>query len=345
MAKKSSSMPKKAARSKATKSATSKGKTSKPSVNGEALPMPTPLPASPLVCMHWTVEMVEYSLDNLTHKSLGDGIMYTIGHCNAVAAKLAKRFGVSVTGKQVKNKFDGLKAQFTLWRKYSCRSSWEFEVADGTLLTSPKNLAEAIAAEPKLATVEQGFPLHEKCEDLWGKSLAKGADVKHLAASKDEDDLDSEADDEMLAEDESDESDDECDLDSDSDHDNKSKKKPVLCKTKGKAAAKKVASKQSDLGAKMSKKDLDVALQVALLHTLGPNTASSPVQSAAATAETMRKQAMVWANDQPELDLAVYLAMHFDAHLHAASTLMSLQGDERHRMYIACSVPDLSYLI
>ncbi|KAJ3346590.1 hypothetical protein GGF32_007430, partial [Allomyces javanicus] len=67
--------------------------------------------------------------------------------------------------------------------------------------------------------------------------------------------------------------------------------------------------------------------------------------SAAATAETMRKQAMVWANDQPELDLAVYLAMHFDAHLHAASTLMSLQGDERHRMYIARSVPDLSYLI
>ncbi|KAJ3345124.1 hypothetical protein GGF32_008591, partial [Allomyces javanicus] len=92
-----------------------------------------------------------------------------------------------------------------------------------------------------------------------------------------------------------------------------------------------VASKQSDLSAKMSKKDLDVALQVVLLRSLGPNTASLPVQSATATAETMRKQAMVWANNQPELDLAVYLAMHFDAHPHATSTLMSLQGDERCR--------------
>ncbi|KNE71789.1 hypothetical protein AMAG_16096 [Allomyces macrogynus ATCC 38327] len=271
--------------------------------------------------------------------------MYMIGHCNTVATKLAKRFGVSVTGKQVKNKFDGLKAQFTLWCKYSCCRNWEFEVANSTLWTSPENLTEAIAAEPKLVTVEKGFPLHEKCEDLWGKSLTKGADVEHPAASEDKDDLDLEADDKMLAEDESDESDNECDSDSDSDHDNKLKKKPVLCKTKGKAVAKKVASKQPDLGTKMSKKDLDVALQVTLLHSLGPDIALLPIQLATAMAKTMHKQAMVWANDQPELDLAIYLAMYIDAHPHAVSTLMSLQGDERHCMYIARLVLDLSYLI
>ncbi|KNE70664.1 hypothetical protein AMAG_15420 [Allomyces macrogynus ATCC 38327] len=345
MAKKLSSTPKKAACSKATKSTTSKGKTSKSSINGEALPMLMLLLASPLVHMHWTVKMVEYSLDNLTCESLGDGNMYMIGHCNTVATKLAKWFGILVTGKQVKNKIDGLKAQFMLWRKYSCHSGWEFEVANGALLTLPKSLAEAIVAEPKLVTVEKGFPLHEKCEDLWGKLLTKGTDVEHLATSEDEDDLDLEADDKTLAEDESDESDDEHNSDSNLDRDNKLKKKPALCKTKGKAVAKKVVSKQPDLGAKMSKKDLDVALQILLLCSLGPDTALSPVQLAAAMAETMHKQAMVWANDQPELDLAVYLAMHFDTHLHATLTLMSLQGDERHCMYFARLVLDLSYLI